>query len=100
MPETLQNFKSAFPQTWAAYEQLRNACDREGPLDTKMAELIKVGISAALSHEGGLVAHISQARKAGATEAEVYQAILLSTGLAGFPVALGAFRSARKYLEG
>ncbi|BAU49375.1 carboxymuconolactone decarboxylase [Sulfurifustis variabilis] len=99
MPRTLDHFKEEFPRTWTAYEQLRNACDTEGPLDRKVAELIKIGISTALEHEGGLIAHVSQARKAGATEKEIEHAILVATGLAGFPAVLQASELARDYLE-
>jgi AhpD family alkylhydroperoxidase len=98
MPKTLEDFKKQFAKTWTAYEQLRNASDKEGPLDARTAELIKIGISAALQHEGGIVAHISQARKAGASNAEIYQAILLATGLAGFPAVLAGVATAKKYL--
>lgn len=100
MPKTLDNFKAEFPEAWAAYAQLKNVCDQEGPLDKKTVELIKIGISVALEHEGGLVAHISQAKKAGAPDKEIYQAILLATGLAGFPATLAGFRTARKHLGG
>lgn len=99
MPRTLEDFKAEFPKTWAAYEDLRNASDSEGPLDHKVVELIKVGISTALEHEGGLIAHISQARKAGATEKEIEHAILVATGLAGFPAVLQASTIAKDYLE-
>ncbi len=100
MPETLDKFKAQFPKVWGSYEQLRNACDEEGPLDAKVCELIKIGISTALQHEGGLVAHISRARKAGATESEIYHAILVATGVAGFPAVLAAVAAAQKYLKG
>jgi AhpD family alkylhydroperoxidase len=96
---TLDEFKRDFPEAWSAYEGLRNACDREGPLEKKMVELIKVGIAAAQEHEGSLVAHISQARKAGANNEEIYQAILQSTGLAGFAVALRGINTAKHYIE-
>lgn len=99
MPATLDTFKKDFPQAWGAYEQLRNACDQAGPLDSKTVELIKIGISAALEHGGGLIAHVSQAKKAGAKPAEIYHAILLVTGLAGFPAALAAVGAAKKYLK-
>jgi len=100
MPKTLENFKKAFPDAWSSYEQLKQACDKAGPLDAKTAELIKAGISVALEHEGGLVAHVSQAKKAGAKPEEIYHAILLATGLAGFPAVLAGFSAAKKYLEG
>ena len=98
MPETLNDFKTRFPEAWSAYEQLRNVCDQDGPVDRKTAELIKIGISAALQHEGGVVAHISQAKKAGASNAEIYHAVLLATGLAGFPAVLAAVAAAKRYL--
>ncbi len=99
MPETLDHFKAQYPKCWNAYEQLRNACDTEGPLDRKTVELIKIGISTALEHDGGLVAHISQARKAGATDNEINHAILAAMGLAGFPTVLAASEKAREYLK-
>ena len=98
MPETLDSFKAEFPRAWAAYEELKTACDTQGPLDGKTVELIKVGISAALEHDGGLVALISQAKKAGAKDSEIFQAILLATSLAGFPAALAGYRAAKDYL--
>ncbi len=100
MPKVLEHFKQQFPDAWRSYEKLRDVCDTEGPLDAKTVELIKIGISTSLEHEGGLVAHISQARKAGAETDEIYHAILLSAGLAGFPAVLAAFATASKYLEG
>ncbi len=99
MPDTLEGFKREFPEAWSAYEQLRNVCDKSGPLDQKTVELIKIGISSVLGREGGLVAHISKAQKLGAPKEEIYQAILLASGLSGFPSTLAAFSVARKHLE-
>lgn len=99
MHRTLDDFKNDFPDAWNAYENLRNTLDHEGPLDKKMVELIKIGIAASMEHEGSLIAHVAQARKAGAKPEEIYQAILQSTGLAGFSVALHAIRSAKAYIE-
>jgi len=100
MPETLESFKAKFPQVWAAYEDLKNVCDKGGPLDKKTIELIKIGISTVMGREGGLVAHISKAKKAGAQKNEIYHSILLAMGLAGFPTTLSAFAVAKKHLEG
>jgi len=95
MAQLLDDFQTQFPDIWAAYTQLKAACDQEGPLDRKTIELIKIGISTALEHEGGLIAHIAQARKAGARDAEIYQAIVSTTGLAGLPATLKAFAAAK-----
>ena len=99
MPKTLDDFKAQFPEVWSAYERLRNESDRKGPLDGKTIELIKIGISTAMEHEGGVVAHASQARKAGASDEEIYQAILTATSLCGFPAVLGAVSTAKEFLE-
>jgi AhpD family alkylhydroperoxidase len=95
----LKAFKTKFPKVWTAYQQLRDTCDQDGPLDKKTVELIKVGISAAMEHEGGVVAHISQAKAAKATDAEIYHAIMVATGLAGFPATLAACGTAAQYLK-
>ncbi len=100
MAQTLEQFKAKFPQVWAAYQDLRNVSDNQGPLDKKTVELIKIGISTSLGREGGLIAHISKAKKAGARKDEIYHAILLAAGLAGFPATLASFAVARKNLEG
>jgi 4-carboxymuconolactone decarboxylase len=96
MAQLLDDFQNQFPGIWKAYTQLKTACDEGGPLDRKTAELIRIGISVAMEHEGGLIAHISQASKAGASEEEISHAIVLATGLAGLPATLKAFGAAKK----
>lgn len=98
-PKVLRDFQRQFPQVWEAYVQLREACDEHGPLTARERELIKVGISAALRREGGLIAHVDRARDVGATPQEIYQAVLVATPLIGFPSALAAFGIARDRLE-
>jgi AhpD family alkylhydroperoxidase len=99
-PRTIREFKKRFPDLWEAYVWYRDASDHQGPLDLKTRELIKVGVSAALGREGGLVAHITRARKSGASEEEILQAILISGPLAGMPGALAAFRMIKKRSRG
>ncbi len=99
MHRTLEDFKNDFPEAWSAYENLRNVCDHEGPLDKKTVELIKIGIAAAMEHEGSLVAHVAQAQKVGARPQEIYHAILQATGLAGFSVTLNSIGMAKSYME-
>ena len=99
LPRTLQSFESKFPAIWARYGTLRDACDRSGPLPPKTRELIKIGIEVAKKRHGGLVAHISRARKAGASSAEIYQAILLAAPLVGIPDVLDAFLVAKRRLS-
>lgn len=99
-PETLVDFEKSFPELWKAYHWLRDACDHEGPLDLKTRELVKVGIETACLRKGGLTAHIHRARKAGASQEEILQTILLATPLVGMPAVLDAFLVAKKALSG
>ncbi len=99
-PRLIKDFQQKFPQVWEAYVHLRDACDREGPLSDREVELIKVGISAALRREGGLIAHIDRARDEGASPEQIYHAILVATTLIGFPNTLAAFGIARDRLGG
>jgi AhpD family alkylhydroperoxidase len=95
MAQLLNDFQARFPGIWDAYAEFKAACDEGGPLDRKTAELVKIGISVAMEHEGGLIAHISQAKKAGASDEEIDHAIVLAAGLTGFPAALKAFGAAK-----
>ncbi|MFQ5847365.1 MAG: carboxymuconolactone decarboxylase family protein [Candidatus Methylomirabilales bacterium] len=97
-PRLLQDFQQRFPRVWEAHVKLREACDQEGPLSSRERELIKVGISAALRREGGLIAHIDRARQEGVSPEEIYQAILVAISLTGFPTTLAAFGIARDRL--
>jgi len=98
LPRTIREFQSRFPRLWADYRALCEACDATGPLAPKTRELIKVGIEVARKRHGGLVAHISRAQKAGASQTEIYQAILLAAPLVGMPDVLDAFLVAEKRL--
>jgi len=98
LPKTLQDFKRTYPSVWKQYQALRDACDQAGPLPLKTRELINIGIEVAKKRHGGLIAHISRAKKAGAPSSEIYQAILLAAPLVGMPDVLDAFRVAKKRL--
>ncbi len=97
-PQTLRVFKEQFPGVWESYRELRDSCDNAGPLEDKTKEVIRVAISVALRRHGGLIAHLDRARSLGATEEELYQAILLNLPLLGFPDTLAAFKIASEHL--
>ena len=99
-PKTLRSFGQRFPHVWDSYQKLRDSCDGAGPLQDNVKELIKVAVSAALKRHGGLIAHLDRARALGATEDELYQTILLTLPLVGFPDALAAFRIVKERLGG
>ena len=95
-PRTLQAFERKFPEIWKRYHALRDGCDRFGPLPPKTRELIKICIEVARKRHGGLVAHITRAKRAGASSKEIYHAMILAAPLVGIPDILDAFVVAQK----
>jgi alkylhydroperoxidase/carboxymuconolactone decarboxylase family protein YurZ len=51
---------------------------KEGSLEPKVAELIRFAVCVAIDHEGGAKLHLEQARKAGASEAEIWETVVYS----------------------
>jgi alkylhydroperoxidase/carboxymuconolactone decarboxylase family protein YurZ len=98
LPEHFHNFVRDYPAVWDAHQKLSEACAESGPLDRKTRELIKVGISGAANQITALQRHAVMAVQAGATEEEVYQAILLLITTIGFPRASAALQWAQKAL--
>jgi alkylhydroperoxidase/carboxymuconolactone decarboxylase family protein YurZ len=85
LPGTFKAFVSKFPELGAAHEGVARACVAAGPMDKKMCELVKIGISLGAGLESALKSHVRRAMEAGATEAEVEQAIILGMNTVGFP---------------
>jgi alkylhydroperoxidase/carboxymuconolactone decarboxylase family protein YurZ len=46
---------------------------QEGALDEKMSQLIRFAVNLAINHEHGARLHLERARKAGATEDEIWE---------------------------
>jgi alkylhydroperoxidase/carboxymuconolactone decarboxylase family protein YurZ len=49
---------------------------KEGSLDPKTAEFIKFAVNLAIGHEHGAKLHLDRARKCGASEDEVWEAVV------------------------
>lgn len=73
-PETLEKYDDFYSQVWF----------EKNVLDPKVKELIAVGIHAAILEREGLEIHMKRAAKAGATEAEIVEAVTL----AGIPAGM------------
>ncbi len=99
-PEHFKRFVEKYPKVWDAHQKLTEACAEYGPLDRKTRELIKVAISGAANQETALERHAVMAVQEGATEEEVYQAILLLATIVGFPRMSAALKWAQRALTG
>ncbi|WP_144635989.1 carboxymuconolactone decarboxylase family protein [Bordetella genomosp. 13] len=68
------NLGKTHPKMLKAYQTLGDATT-EGPLDAKTRELISLAVGVTTHCDGCIGVHAEAARKAGATEAEVAQAL-------------------------
>jgi len=100
LPETFRSIVKKYPQIWEAHEQLTRACADVGPLDRKTRELIKVGISLGAGLETATQRHAIMAKENGATEEEIYQAVLMAMTTCGHPKTAAAWQWVRSALEG
>ncbi len=99
LPEHFTKFVKKYPKVWETHQKLTEACAECGPLDRKTRELIKVAISGAANMETAVQRHVVMAVQEGATEDEVYQAILLLITTVGFPRASASLKWAESALK-
>jgi alkylhydroperoxidase/carboxymuconolactone decarboxylase family protein YurZ len=89
-PRTFLAFTRRYPKIGKAWNLLGEA-GSTGPLDPKMARLVKLGIHIATRSEGGTHAAVRKALMAGARPEEIYQVVALAAGAMGLPSAVAAF---------
>jgi alkylhydroperoxidase/carboxymuconolactone decarboxylase family protein YurZ len=89
-----------YPKVWDGFQAARTAIREAGPLDVKTQELINTAVYATVGAEGGTRTHSGRAYQAGATPAEIRQAILLCLGVGlGFSPVYRALDWVREELE-
>jgi AhpD family alkylhydroperoxidase len=88
-PPHYQEIKKNYPDLFQAYEKLGEVANK-GPLNRKMAHLIKLAASAAIKSEGAVHSHTRRALNAGVKPAEIRHAIILLVNTIGFPGMMAA----------
>jgi len=83
-------FAERFPKLASAHQTMGLAAS-EGPLDKKTQHLIKIGICLGAGLESAMRSHTRRAIQAGATEAELEQAVMLGMTTCGFPRTVAAW---------
>lgn len=96
LPGTFRQFCERFPDLATAHDAMGAAAAAAGPLDEKSQALVRIGISLGAGLESAVKSHVRRAREAGASEAEVEQAILLAMTTVGFPRTVAAWSWARQ----
>ncbi|MCB0962338.1 MAG: carboxymuconolactone decarboxylase family protein [Acidimicrobiales bacterium] len=90
--------RKAIPETWGAFGQLHANAVADGELPAKVKEMMALAIAVVKQCDGCIAYHARAAAKAGATEAEVAEAmgvaLLMDGGTASVygPRAFDAFR--------
>lgn len=91
LPKTFVRFAERFPKLAAAHQSAGLAAS-EGPLDKKTQHLIKIGICLGAGLESAMRSHTRRAIQAGATRAELEQAVMLGMTTCGFPRTVAAWQ--------
>ena len=89
-----------FGKVMENHQEFGKALREAGPISEKDANLIQLAAAAATKAEGAVHSHVRRALDAGATQEEVYHAIILLTSTIGFPAVAAALSWARDIVEG
>ena len=89
-PKVYEGFLLRFPALGEAWARAREQ-EESGPLDGKVARLVKMGIAAGAMKQGAVRSAVRKARAAGASSDEVLQIIALAATTVGFPSAVALF---------
>jgi AhpD family alkylhydroperoxidase len=88
-----------YPEFMSALDAMALAARQGGPLDEKTIHLIQLGAATAIGAETAVVSHARRAVQAGASPAEVAQALLVLATTIGFPAVAAGLKWSQKYLE-
>jgi alkylhydroperoxidase/carboxymuconolactone decarboxylase family protein YurZ len=84
LPRTYERFSERYPDIARSNAVLGKAAANAGPLERKVSELVKLGISLGAGLESAAKSHARRALGAGATREEVEHAVLLGVSTVGF----------------
>ena len=99
LPKLYKEFAEKNPEIQKHYKALAESCRNSGPLDSKVQELVMLGLAIGTNSRGGVMSHTRKALAAGASAEEVTHAILLTLTSAGFPHMMAAMNWANEVLE-
>jgi 4-carboxymuconolactone decarboxylase len=99
LPKTYEDFIQKFPKVFKDYRQLGKSCRKEGPLNEKCQDLVKLGIAIGANSRGGVMSSIRKALASGATPEEIIHVVILSLTTTGFPNMIAAMGWANEVLE-
>ncbi|MFO8055503.1 MAG: carboxymuconolactone decarboxylase family protein [Bacteroidales bacterium] len=81
----MKDLGQEIPSTMKAFQGLHHAGVADGALNTKMKELISLGIAITVRCDGCIAFHVHDALKAGATKKEITETIGVAILMGGGP---------------
>jgi 4-carboxymuconolactone decarboxylase len=98
-PKHYKKLTELFPDVLSAHENLGTAIRNSGPIEPKNIELIQLAAAASAGSEGSVHSHTRRALQEGATQEEIYHALLLLISTIGFPKVAASISWAQDILE-
>jgi AhpD family alkylhydroperoxidase len=90
LPDHFLTIRKRHKKFFDAVENLGKTVKKEGPISAKNAHLIQLVAAVTIRSQGAVHSHVKRALKAGATEKEIYHAIILLSTTIGFPTVAAA----------
>ncbi len=97
--EPTRNLRRAMPDTWAAFTALHQQAVADGALPSKVKELMALVVGVVKRCDGCIAYHARAAAAAGATEAEVVDALGVALLMDGGPASVWAPRALSAFRE-
>jgi AhpD family alkylhydroperoxidase len=94
-----RDLRKAIPDTWAGFAALHQSAMAEGALPTRIKELMALVIGVSEHCDGCVAYHARAAAAAGATEAEVAEALGVALLMGGGPASVWAPRALEAFRE-
>lgn len=89
-PKAYESFVRRYPKLEKAWESISEA-GGDGPLDARMARLVKLGIAVGAMREGAVRSSVRKAKAMGIGRAEIDQVIALAAGTLGLPSTVAVY---------
>lgn len=90
IPTHFSKFMKQYPGVGHLYSELSDACKHAGPLDPKVAALVKLGLAVGMKQEGAVHSHTRKSLEAGASADEIRHTVVLALTTIGFPSMMAA----------
>ena len=89
-PKAYQAFVARYPKLGEAWDLIAEA-GQEGPLDERVARLVKLGIAIGAMREGAVHSGARKAVGMGISREEIEQVVALAAGTLGLPSTVAAY---------